>query len=142
MNKQLAALMALTSASAGLSEAPGMELLSTDTIGNGVCQAFAGWDFFDLKDLDSLQRDMTKLEPAKIEDGKLAFFYKICQVGWTLDPAELNLDAASMEGDCASADGSGAYLFKDGKCKYAFDPVSEFTGIAGATADWIHSQDD
>jgi hypothetical protein len=65
----------------------------------------------------------------------MALYYKICQVGWTLDPAELNLDAASMEGDCASASGSGAYLFDDGKCKYAFDAASEFTGIAGATAD-------
>ena len=67
MNKLIPASLALASVQAvqefSLTEfsPDSADLLQLSTeIGNGYCQVFAEWDFFDLKAFDALGRDQTK----------------------------------------------------------------------------------
>jgi hypothetical protein len=48
-------------------------------VGNGICQALSGYDVFDLKDFDGLNRDTSAKEPASISfTGGNTFSYKLC----------------------------------------------------------------
>ena len=104
------------------------------TIGNGLCQVFAGWDFFDLKKFDGLNRDMTKSEPAIVESETSSLFYKICQPDWVLqskDFARSTKQSALTEVPASCADMDDAFLMVDGECKYTFGNGAVFTGIEG-----------
>ena len=85
MNKLVLSAASASAVQQGLTQVEEPGLLNLEqTIGNGLCQVFAGWDFFDLKKFDGLNRDMTKSEPAIVESETSSLFYKICQPDWVL----------------------------------------------------------
>ena len=104
------------------------------TVGNGFCQVFAGWDFFDLKKFDGLNRDMTKSEPALVEGEKMSLLYKICQPEWQLSAQDFSKSAklaalTEVPASCGNPPmTSDAFLMQDGECKYSFRDAS-FNGI-------------
>jgi hypothetical protein len=130
MNKLISASCALATASAvlNLADQPSQLPELDTTIGNGVCQAFAGYDFFDIKKLDAYKRDTVNGIPGKIEsDGLGTFNYKLCQPDW------MYTENGNTPKSCSDLGSGGAFLVKDGECKYVFKDGSAFTGIAGST---------
>ena len=91
-----------------------------------------GWDFFDLKKFDGLNRDGTKSEPAIVEGETSSLFYKICQPDWNLaanDFTRSTKQAAVTEVPESCAMSEDAFLMVDGECKYTFNNGAVFTGI-------------
>lgn len=123
----------------GLTEEQPDFLQLNQQVGNGFCQVFAGWDFFDLKSFDALGRDAAKGAPAVIEAEKGTFFYKVCQPDWPLAAEDLALAKATealkeVPASCKDMGAGDAFMMVGGECKYAFNSGSVFSGIAGETS--------
>lgn len=63
-----------------------VELMSSNTIGSGVCQTFLGNNIYDLKKFDEMHRDIYWNTPAVIQtqDASSAFMYKTCDPSWKM----------------------------------------------------------
>ena len=117
--KYLSTLVAATAAHSLFDESA---MLGETTVGQGVCQVFADYDFFDLKKFDAVNRQSG--QPAAITgfSSQGTFDYKTCQPKFKMDVA--NITSCASEGT--------AYWSENGACKYTF-VNSKFDGIERAS---------
>ena len=98
------------------------------TIDSTTCQPFSGYDLYNLKDFDGLDRSVTKKTPADLTaTGGDRFFYKTCQPTWTLTAPEVGV--TTIDSSCDDMTGTAYLVNSAGKCVQSFED-SEFTGIA------------
>lgn len=101
-------------------------------IGSGICSAFAGYDFYNLKDFDALNRNKDKHTPATITNAGSSFQFKTCQLQWKNDNS------------ACKTDGTAYYIDKNGNCasfdNADWDPIMDGEKSNGFTLTWNTKQ--
>ena len=108
--------------------------LGEQQVRTSLCQILIDWDFYDLKEFESLNRIAKTGQPAHITEGTTTFYYKMCQPNWKLSKEWFDLTTQDPKpaypDSCNKMYKNEAFLVKDGECAYSFgNPFVE--GIRG-----------
>jgi len=65
--------------------------LFSEIIGSGFCQAYSGYNFFDLTDFDNFGRSKQNKEPAVIDAKEGSLWYKACSSSFEMKDSYFDL---------------------------------------------------
>ena len=109
------------------------------SIGTGVCQAWSGKNFYDLRAFDEVGKTGFKT-PASVGDDTGKLLFKVCDASFNMEPQFIKETNEKLPASCNGLKGTAFYV-AGGDCKYSF-PRATFSSSTsdGFSLSWKSKQ--